>query len=131
MKSVEELLVETACQAKENAYAPYSQFKVGAALITGNKNIYKGCNIENAAYGLTMCAERTALYNAYVAGDVAIEMMVIIADTVDPVSPCGSCRQVLYELCPPDMKIILVGNGFIKKIVTVEELLPYGFTLKK
>lgn len=127
MKDIDQKLIKSALEAKMNAYNPYSNFAVGAAVYTSNGHIYQGCNIENASFSLTICAERTALFQAYVSNDRKIEKMAIVSDTEKPISPCGSCRQVLYELCPPDMEVILIGNNQVTKTMTVEELLPYGF----
>lgn len=122
-------LIYQAIEAREMSYSPYSKFAVGAALLTVDGEIYLGTNIENAAFGLCMCAERNAIYNAYCHGVTQddIEALAIVADTDLPVSPCGSCRQVLSELFPHDKKIYL-GNlkGDIKE-TTIEELLPYSF----
>ncbi|MDK2805488.1 MAG: cytidine deaminase [Thermoanaerobacterium sp.] len=122
-------LLEKAKEAREMAYAPYSHFKVGACVITDNGNTYKGCNIENSSYGLTNCAERTALFNAYSNGDRKIKAIAVVADTDGPVSPCGSCRQVMYELGGEDLTVILGnmnGNYVVKK---AKDLLPYAFSL--
>ena len=122
-------LVYQAIEAREMSYSPYSKFAVGAALLTKNDEVYLGANIENAAFGLSMCAERNALYNAYCHGisQEDIEAIAIVADTELPVSPCGSCRQVLSELFPKTGKIYLANmHGDIKE-TTVDELLPYSF----
>ncbi|HHV73244.1 MAG TPA: cytidine deaminase [Thermoanaerobacterium sp.] len=122
-------LLEMAKEAREKAYVPYSHFKVGACVITDNGNTYKGCNIENSSYGLTNCAERTALFNAYSNGDRKIKAIAVVADTDGPVSPCGSCRQVMYELGGEDLTVILGnmnGNYVVKK---AKDLLPYAFSL--
>lgn len=128
MISKEELVLK-AIEARENAYTPYSKFAVGAALLTTSGEVYLGCNIENASYGLCMCAERNALYNAYCHGvsQDDIEALAIVADTDGPVSPCGACRQVISELFPKDAPIYLANlNGDIKE-TRIEELLPYAF----
>ena len=122
-------LVYQAIEAREMSYSPYSKFAVGAALLTKNDEVYLGTNIENAAFGLSMCAERNALYNAYCHGisQEDIEAIGIVADTELPVSPCGSCRQVLSELFPKNGKIYLANmHGDIKE-TTIDELLPYSF----
>lgn len=93
-------LLDRAIAARENAYAPYSNFKVGAALGTRHGEIFLGCNIENISFGLTICAERVALTSAIAAGFRDFEELVIVADTDDPISPCGACRQVLAEFAP-------------------------------
>lgn len=121
-------LVEEAKLAREKAYAPYSKFKVGAALLTVNGKVYHGCNIENASYSMTNCAERTALFKAYSEGDKKFKMLAVVADTEGPVSPCGACRQVISELCSKETVIILSNlKGHIKEL-TVEELLPGAFS---
>lgn len=121
-------LIEEAKVAREKAYVPYSKFKVGAALLTEDGKVYHGCNIENAAYSVTNCAERTALFKAYSEGDTKFSKLVVIADTERPVSPCGACRQVISELCPKDMVVILTNlKGDIHEI-TVENLLPGAFS---
>src|SRR5690606_3124644 len=122
-----EQLLEEAKVARTYAYVPYSNFAVGAALLTEDGKIYRGCNIENAAYGMANCAERTALFKAVSEGDKNFEMIAVIADSDRPVPPCGACRQVMAELCPPDMKVILTNlNGDILE-TTVKELLPGAF----
>ncbi len=121
-------LIEVAKEAREAAYVPYSKFKVGAALLTKEGQIYKGCNIENAAYSMCNCAERTALFKAYSEGDKNYEALAVVADTDRPVPPCGACRQVISELCPSDMKVVLTNlNGDIAE-TTVSELLPGAFS---
>nr|WP_263325690.1 cytidine deaminase [Neobacillus sp. Marseille-Q6967] len=123
-----EKLIEEAKLAREKAYVPYSKFGVGAALLTTNGKVYHGCNIENAAYSLCNCAERTALFKAYSEGDRDYQMLAVVADTDRPCSPCGACRQVISELCPRDMKVVLTNlKGDVLEI-TVEELLPGAFS---
>ncbi len=122
-------LILKAIEARENAYVPYSKFSVGAAVLTTNGDVYLGCNIENASYGLCMCAERNALYNAYCHGVTQddIEALAIVADTELPVSPCGACRQVINELFPKNVPIYLANLSGDVKETTIEELLPYAF----
>jgi cytidine deaminase len=121
-------LIEEAKKAREYAYVPYSKFKVGAALLTKDGKVYRGCNIENAAYSMCNCAERTALFKAYSEGDTEFVALAVIADAPRPVPPCGACRQVIFELCPSDMKVILANlNGDIAEL-TVKELLPKAFS---
>ncbi|WP_182201359.1 cytidine deaminase [Paraliobacillus salinarum] len=125
--AIQEKLVEEAKKAREMAYTPYSKFKVGASLRTTDGEIFHGCNIENAAYSLANCAERTALFHAYASGARSFDLLVVVADTDRPVSPCGACRQVLAELCAPDMKVVLTNlHGDIQE-TTVSELLPGAF----
>ncbi|MDV7765155.1 cytidine deaminase [Peribacillus sp. CSMR9] len=121
-------LIEEAKKAREKAYVPYSKFKVGAALLTTDGKVYHGCNIENAAYSMCNCAERTALFSAYAHNDKKFTKLVVVADTDGPVSPCGACRQVISELCNQDMPVVLTNlNGDIKEL-TVQELLPGAFS---
>lgn len=126
--SKQETLIKEAKIAREKAYVPYSKFQVGAALLTTDGKVYHGCNVENAAYSMTNCAERTAFFSAYAQGDRQFEMLAVVADTDGPVSPCGACRQVISELCSKDMKVILTNlKGDIQEI-TVAELLPGAFS---
>jgi cytidine deaminase len=123
-----EQLMEEAKKARDKAYVPYSKFGVGAALLTTDGKVYHGCNIENAAYSMCNCAERTALFKAYSEGDRDYQMMAVVADTDRPCSPCGACRQVISELCPSDMKVILTNlKGDVQEL-TVAELLPGAFS---
>lgn len=122
-------LLEEARRARSNAYAPYSGFSVGAALLTVSGKLFTGANIENAAYGLCMCAERTALFKAWSEGEKEIAALAVAADTENPVSPCGSCRQVMQELCPSEMLVLLTNMQGSVHQTTTEELLPFGFTL--
>ena len=126
----DEDLVKEACKAREKAYVPYSRFKVGAALLTKNGKIYHGCNIENASYGLTNCAERSAFFSALSDGCRAGEFvkLAVVGQTDDVISPCGACRQVISELAEKDCQIILANlNGKIKKTF-IAELLPGAFS---
>ncbi|MCA1039078.1 cytidine deaminase [Bacillus infantis] len=123
-----EVLIEEAKKARDKAYVPYSNFPVGAALLTEDGKVYHGCNIENAAYSMCNCAERTAIFKAYSEGDKKYTAMAVVADTERPVSPCGACRQVISELCPNTMKVVLTNlKGDINEL-TVEELLPGAFS---
>ncbi|WHY69881.1 cytidine deaminase [Neobacillus sp. SuZ13] len=124
-----DLIVE-ANKAREFAYVPYSNFKVGAALLSKDGQVFHGCNIENAAYSMTNCAERTALFKAYSDGITQFASLVVVADTEGPVSPCGACRQVISELCDAEMEVVLTNlKGDIKKIL-VKDLLPGAFSPK-
>jgi cytidine deaminase len=124
-------LLDLARNARQSAYAPYSRFQVGAALQTRDGKLFLGCNVENAAYGLCNCAERTALFSAIAAGYKPgdFEAIAVIADTPEPVTPCGSCRQVLVELCDPAMSVLLANTAGATRQTTVEALLPDGFRL--
>lgn len=125
----DEALVALARQARDAAHAPYSNFRVGAAVLTRDGRIFGGCNVENAAYGLCNCAERTALFSAIAAGVRAgeVERMAVIADTAGPVSPCGACRQVMLELGGESMGVVLANLKGARSVTTAGELLPGGF----
>ncbi len=123
-------LINLAIDARSKAYVPYSKFQVGAAIITSNEKVYLGCNIENASFGLTNCAERTAIFKAVSEGDTEIKAIAVVADTQGPVSPCGACRQVIAEFATKDTKIYLSNlNGDVKE-TTIDEILPGYFTSK-
>lgn len=119
-------LVNKATDAKQIAHAPYSNFRVGAALLTEDNKIITGCNIENASYGLTMCAERTAIFKAYSEGERKFKAIAIAADTEDYISPCGACRQVISELCG-NIDVILVNGSNEFKVIKAFDLLPLAF----
>lgn len=126
--TTEKELIAEAKKARTMAYAPYSHFQVGAALLTKEGKVFHGCNIENAAYSLCNCAERTALFKAYSEGERDFMMMAVIADGDHPVTPCGACRQVLSELCPSDMTVLCANlHGEVVK-TTVGALLPGAFS---
>ncbi|TBR37241.1 MULTISPECIES: cytidine deaminase [Dyella] len=124
-------LLELARQAREKAYAPYSRFLVGAALQTRDGRQFLGCNVENASYGLCNCAERTALFSAIAAGYRPGDFvrLAVIGDTPTPISPCGACRQVMSELCDPDMPVLLTNLQGDLQETSIDELLPGSFTL--
>lgn len=122
-------LLQEAIEARKSAYIPYSGFGVGAALLDQEGRVHRGCNIENAAYSPTNCAERTAIHRAIADGHHpgSFKALAVVGDTDGPIAPCGVCRQVMLELCGPDMPVIL-GNlrGDIRQ-TTVRELLPFAF----
>lgn len=120
-------LINSAINAKEKSYSPYSDFRVGAALLAEDGSIYQGANIENASYGLTICAERTAAFDAVLNGQKKFKAIAIAGDTNDYISPCGSCRQVLAELCGLDTDVIMIKSRDEYKVVKLKELLPYSF----
>ncbi|HWR29730.1 MAG TPA: cytidine deaminase [Negativicutes bacterium] len=121
----QEALMKAAMEVRSKAYVPYSKFAVGAAVETGSGRIYSGCNVENASYGLTNCAERTAIFNAVSAGESQLLRLLVVADTPDPIAPCGACRQVMREF--NIQEIILYNTTGEFKIVGIAELLPYAF----
>lgn len=126
-----EILRAKALLAREKAYVPYSSFAVGAALLSKSGKIYTGCNVENASYGLTNCAERTAFFKAISEAtsneDSSFEALLIIGETEAPISPCGACRQVIFEFCEQEMPVYLYNMKGDNRITTVGELLPGGF----
>ncbi len=122
-------LIDLAWKARENAYTPYSHFKVGACLKTKDGKYFIGTNIENASYGASMCAERNAIYSAYCNGyrKNDIELLAVVASSDKIISPCGICRQVMSELLPENCLIILANLQEYKTIL-MKELLPMAFT---
>ncbi|QXM05703.1 cytidine deaminase [Crassaminicella indica] len=124
---LERELFQKAVQAKENAYAPYSNFKVGAALLTKDGKIYTGCNVECASFGGTNCAERTAIFKAISEGSKDFEAIAIASDNDTFTFPCGICRQVIFEF-GKDIKIIVGDKDGKIKVVPIKELLPHGFS---
>ncbi|MGB9867333.1 MAG: cytidine deaminase [Bacillota bacterium] len=126
-------LVQAAMEARERAYAPYSGFKVGAAVLAEDGTVWTGCNVENASYPLSMCAERVALYAAIAQGRHAFKAIAVAADTPEPITPCGACRQVISELAP-GARVIMAGvhaNQLRVEVSTPQELLPSAFALPK
>ena len=122
-------LIQSAIQAKENAYVPYSGFRVGAALLAKDGQIFTGCNIENAAYSPTICAERTAVAKAVSEGCREFQVIVVTGDHGDYLTPCGVCRQVLAEFCDfEDFTVILANDEEDYKEMKLAELLPGAFT---
>lgn len=125
----EELILK-AKKARELSYSPYSHFAVGAALLTRDGKVFEGANIENSSYPLCMCAERNALYNAYMHGYKKEDFisLALVADTDSPCSPCGACRQVISELFPKDAPIYMANLKGEVKESTIQELLPFAFS---
>jgi cytidine deaminase len=122
----EAALVAAAREARERAIAPYSHFKVGAALVTAAGRVYGGCNVENASYGLTVCAERVALLKALSEGERDFVMIAVVADTASPTPPCGPCRQLLWEYCG-DIPVIMANLTTVTGQHQMSELLPMPF----
>ncbi|MDT2046501.1 MULTISPECIES: cytidine deaminase [Bacillaceae] len=123
-------LIEEAIVASKQAYVQYSNFHVGAALLTKDGKLYHGCNIENASYGLTNCAERTAIFKAVSEGEKEFQAIAVVGDTEGPISPCGACRQVLAEFFSPDTVVILANLKGDHVVTNINELLPGFFSSK-
>ncbi|VGO19822.1 cytidine deaminase [Pontiella sulfatireligans] len=122
-------LIEIASQALENAHAPYSNYRVGAALLCADGTVFLGCNVENASFGLTNCAERTAVFSAVAAGQIQFTAIAIAASGEPAPFPCGACRQVLVEFCGPDFPVYVAQkDGFAT--TTLGELLPHSFDFR-
>jgi cytidine deaminase len=119
-------LVRVASLARQRAHAPYSKYKVGAAIRTKRNKVHSGANVENASYGLTVCAERTAAFAAVNAGDTTFDAIAIVIDDERLPTPCGACRQVLAEFSP-EMRVILATAGGKRKVTTLRDLLPDPF----
>lgn len=124
-----EKLIEAANEARERAFAPYSNFKVGAALETADGEIFIGCNIESASYGLTVCAERVAIWKAISEGKKKFTSIAVTVDTEDLTPPCGVCRQIIWEFCG-DIPVILTNLKGKSETVQMKELLPRAFDSK-
>jgi cytidine deaminase len=122
-------LAEKAVEAKSKALPAYSNFHVGAALITEDDKIYTGCNIESSSYSLTICAERTAIFKAISEGERKFKAIAVAADTEGFISPCGACRQVISDLCG-DIDVVLVNSKNETKVLKTSELLPFAFSDK-
>jgi len=130
MKTVEKLL-EAAQKVKEKAYAPYSHFHVGSALMTDTGKIYTGCNVENTSYGLTICAERNAIFKMISDGERRIMEILVIGDTEEFLPPCGACRQVMTEFSTNDTVVYLCNKQGQWQKTIMGELMPYTFSLNK
>jgi cytidine deaminase len=123
----ENSLLETARAVRENAHAPYSRFKVGAALRTASGAVFSGCNVENVAYPEGTCAEAGAIAAMAAAGEREIVEVAVIADSADPVPPCGGCRQKLKEFAAGDVRVTMATVGGAERVMSVDELLPGAF----
>jgi len=122
------LLVKAAREASANAYCPYSKYPVGAAVLTMDGQIYTGCNVENVSYGLSNCAERTALFKAVSAGCRTFAALAVVGGKKKPAAPCGACRQVLAEFCPPETPVFIARlKGGKVTVTSVGDLLPLAF----
>lgn len=123
-------LIKLSIDSKQFAHAPYSNFRVGAALLTNDEQIFTGCNVESSSYGLTMCAERTAIFKAFSEGARKFKAIAVAADTEDYISPCGACRQVISDLCG-DIDVILINKNNDYRIFKASKLLPFAFSDKE
>ena len=124
-------LLAAARAAMRHAHAPYSRFRVGAAVLAEDGRVFRGCNVENASYGLTICAERAAVFAAVAAGARRLRAVAVVASGPKPPYPCGACRQVLAEFCAPDAAIFVAPGlaGAHAEEFRLDELLPHGFIL--
>lgn len=129
MKHTDEDLINAARDVRENAFAPYSNFKVGAAVETDEGNIYTGCNVESASYGLTVCAERVAIWKGISRGEKKFGRIAVVVDTEELTPPCGVCRQIIWEFCG-DVPVILSNLHGKTETVQMSELLPRAFDSK-
>ena len=129
MTDTNKKLIEAAVKARENARAPFSRFKVGAALAAKNGKIFTGCNVENASYGLTMCAERVAVFKAVSEGESEFASIAVAADTEELTPPCGPCRQIIWEFCG-DIPVTMANLKGKTETVKMSELLPRAFDSK-
>ncbi len=120
-------LVKESIRARKNAYAPYSQFKVGALLVDDKGRKFSGVNVENGSYGATVCAERTAIFSAVANGMKKIKLLVVVGDTPGPIPPCGMCRQVIAEFSDSKTQIVMANLKGDYRVVTNAELLPFPF----
>ena len=124
-------LKEEAERVQKMAYAPYSKFNVGAALLSSDGNIYSGCNVENGSFGLTVCAERNAIFEMVKNGGKSIKRLVVIGETEKPLSPCGACRQVIAEFGDSSTEIYMFNQKRDYQVVSLNELIPYVFQFNK
>lgn len=124
-----EKLIKAANVARERAFAPYSNFKVGAAVETADGEIFIGCNVESASYGLTVCAERVAIWKAVSEGKMDFKAVAVVVDTEELTPPCGVCRQIIWEFCH-DIPVILANLKGKSEVVQMRELLPRAFDTK-
>jgi len=131
MKERKEELLQAARLARSEAYAPYSNFHVGAAVLGASGRIYSGCNVENASFGLTCCAERNAIFAMVAAGETEIREVLVIGESDEFLPPCGACRQVIAEFAPPAARVHMCDRQGECRTASVAELVPFIFHLKK
>jgi cytidine deaminase len=131
MKNMKKELLQAARKSRKKAYAPYSNFHVGAAALGANGKIYSGCNVENASFGLTCCAERNAIFAMVAAGEKELRAILVIGDSEEFLPPCGACRQVIAEFAKPQAIVHMCNRKGACHDTTVGELVPFIFHLKK
>lgn len=129
MNDTSKKLTEAAKKVRERAFAPYSKFKVGAAVITKDGKIFTGCNIESASYSPTVCAERVAIWKAVSEGETELEQIVVVADTENLTPPCGVCRQIIWEFCG-DIPVTMANLKGDSETISMKELLPRAFDME-
>lgn len=129
-KEIKEKMFNKALEAQKNAYVPYSEFPLGAAVLTENGSIYTGANIENASFSLTNCAERSAIFTAISEGKRKIKSLLIVSSTEEPVTPCGACRQVINEFADGEVEVIMMTEAGKELTMSSTELLPGAFSDK-
>jgi cytidine deaminase len=129
MKRTEKELIDAASEVRERAFAPYSNFQVGAAVEAENGEIYTGCNVESASYGLTVCAERVAIWKGVSDGQKKFSRLAVVVDTQDLTPPCGACRQIIWEFCG-DIPVVLSNLHGKTETIQMSELLPHAFDSK-
>lgn len=129
LDSIAQKLIDEALAVRERAYAPFSEFKVGAALLAEDGRIFTGCNVENATYGLTVCAERTAIFKAISEGAREFSKIAVVADTQQLTPPCGACRQIIWEFCG-NIEVVLANLKGAAEIIQMGSLLPRPFDAK-
>lgn len=130
MKDTQAELIEAAIEARERAYAPYSNFRVGAAVRTKSGKIFTGCNVESASYGLTVCAERVAVWKAVSEGEKEFAEIAVVAGTEELTTPCGVCRQIIWEFCGGDVSVTFANLKGAVETMQMKELLPRAFDTK-
>lgn len=130
MNDQDKHLIAAATRARDNAHAPYSNFRVGAAVRAKSGRIIGGCNVENATYGLTVCAERVAIWKAISEGERGFDAIAVVTDTDTPTSPCGACRQIIWEFCG-DVPVIMATLKNGQEIKQMKELMPMAFDSSK
>ena len=129
MEAIDNDLIKAAADVRENAYAPFSKFKVGSALLTDDGSIVVGCNVESASYGLTVCAERVAIWKAISVGKTKIRRIAVVADTEELTPPCGACRQIIWEF-GGDIPVIFANLNGKNETIQMKDLLPRAFDTK-